>query len=201
MARPRKDPIERFWNHTLVIDKDECWEWGSAKDKNGYGLFQISGPRKTLRAHRFSYALHSMQGDVIVAVLSLRTKDFIIHSCDNMGCVNPNHLSKATALINNRDKMKKGRHVVWNKGKKLGSTKGSKISAELRSKRAGFPQRNILNTLEEKSSGTSSKELRVLFGFPNRKVQSAIVNLRKRGYNIISTGRNGLFILLNKEDK
>ena len=196
MARPRVDPIKRFWEHVTVAGSDDCWEWNSAKDKNGYGMFQIAGPRKTLRAHRFSYALYSMKGDPIAAVLSLQTKDFIIHSCDNTGCVNPNHLSKATVLINNRDKMKKGRHVVWNKDKKLGSTKGSKISAELRSKRAGFPQRNILNTLEEKSNGTSSKELNILFGFPNRKIQSAIVNLRKRGHNIISTGRNGLFILV-----
>ncbi len=121
MARPRVDPIKRFWGHVNISGPDDCWEWCSAKDKNGYGVFQIAEPRKTLRAHRFSYALHSMDAYIIAAVLSLKTEDFIIHSCDNPGCVNPDHLSKATVLTNNRDKMQKGRHVVWNKGLILGS--------------------------------------------------------------------------------
>jgi len=46
----------------------------------------------------------------------------ICHSCDNTACVNPDHMFLGTASDNNKDSMKKGRHLY-----SLDSEKASEI--------------------------------------------------------------------------
>jgi hypothetical protein len=82
--------------------KTDCWEWAACKSKSGYGKFSL-GPRgseRHFRAHRFSYELH--KGPI--------TKDmYVCHTCDNQGCVNPEHLWLGTAKDNLMDMSYKGR--------------------------------------------------------------------------------------------
>lgn len=77
-----------------------CWEWLASKDKDGYGRFRW-GAEKT-RAHRAAYMLFKGQivGDLVV-----------MHSCDNPGCVNPDHLSLGTNADNTADMVAKGRQA------------------------------------------------------------------------------------------
>lgn len=81
----------------------ECWIWKRSKDKNGYGY--IKKDKRTHKAHRISYELHN--GPV--------GNLWVLHSCDNPSCVNPQHLWLGTAQDNNDDMMKKNRqkHVGW----------------------------------------------------------------------------------------
>jgi len=111
MSRPRTDEVARFWQK--VHKTPTCWYWTSAVDKDGYGLFQISQPRRTVRAHRMSYALNK---GLDVRRLS---EEVIRHSCDIPGCVNPTHLLGGTTLDNVRDKMARGRFVVSRGNAKL----------------------------------------------------------------------------------
>ena len=89
---------QRFW--AKVRKTEDCWEWIAGKGGRGYGNFWYTG--KTVNAHRFSYVLTYGEFDQSLQVC---------HTCDNPGCVNPEHLWLGTPKDNMQDKMKKGRHV------------------------------------------------------------------------------------------
>jgi HNH endonuclease len=84
--------IERFWDKVIRIPFHECWEWIGAKNESGYGVFGIGG--ETAKAPRISYLLK--KGSIPIGL-------FILHSCDNPGCVNPDHLRVGTAKENSMD--------------------------------------------------------------------------------------------------
>lgn len=69
--------IERFWSH--VRSEGDCLVWTGCKS-SGYGRFGLG--RRSIRAHRFAFALVSE----IPPGLELD------HLCRNRACVNPEHL-------------------------------------------------------------------------------------------------------------
>jgi hypothetical protein len=93
---------ERFWSKVALAVDNECWEWTAHKNPNGYGQISI-GTRQESRwlAPRVSWLLHyhSDPGELDVC-----------HTCDNPGCVNPNHLFLGDAQANANDSINKGRH-------------------------------------------------------------------------------------------
>lgn len=91
-----KKRAEGFWQK--VEKKDYCWEWKASRSICNYGQFWFMG--KMVRAHRFSWILHYS---------AIPEGKYILHKCDNPGCVNPEHLYVGTAKDNYNDMMKKGR--------------------------------------------------------------------------------------------
>lgn len=75
-----------------------CWNWLASKDVDGYGNF-YSEDLNERRAHRASYKLFI--GDIPKGL-------FILHSCNNPSCCNPNHLRIGTAQDNATDCVKAG---------------------------------------------------------------------------------------------
>lgn len=94
-----------------------CWMWIAARYMKrvdgkwkplGYGMFKGAG------THRTSYRL--TYGDI--------PKDmFVLHKCDNPGCVNPGHLFLGTPQDNMTDKKNKGR---WTGGRPSETMRGEK---------------------------------------------------------------------------
>jgi len=100
--------IDRFWNKVIVkYDTfgnpllNECMEWDAFIDKDGYGVFTVSG--KKVRAHRYIYMYHFGK---------VSSELCICHNCDNRKCVNSNHLFVGTWNDNIQDSIRKNRNAI-----------------------------------------------------------------------------------------
>ena len=90
---------ERFWSKVDKKGEDECWEWiGARHHKRGYGQFLYYD--RVVSAHIVSYII--AYGNVINGL-------DVCHKCDNVACVNPNHLFLAIHFNNMWDMVSKGR--------------------------------------------------------------------------------------------
>ena len=76
------------------------WQWKAGKTSYGYGLMSIG--KKLEYAHRVSYQIHN--GKIPQGM-------HVLHSCDDPGCVNPEHLHLGTNEDNIREKVERGRSV------------------------------------------------------------------------------------------
>jgi hypothetical protein len=83
-----------------------CWNWLRYKDRNGYGQVRVN--YKAYYAHRYSYELYKGPiGD-----------SFVLHTCDNPACCNPDHLRLGTQQDNIKDCVAKERtHGVTGRAK------------------------------------------------------------------------------------
>ncbi len=100
---------DKFFRSKFKINENGCWDWVGHRDCHGYSRFG----RKT-KGHRYSY--EKFKGE-IPDNLS------VCHTCDNKGCVNPDHLFLGTTQDNQSDKVNKNRQ---SKGEDHGRTKLSK---------------------------------------------------------------------------
>lgn len=83
---------ERFWSK--VDCGDGCWEWTAARHRSGYGVFQL-GVGRQISAHRQAWVL--ARGAIPEGL-------WVLHHCDNRGCVRPEHLYVGTPGDNARDR-------------------------------------------------------------------------------------------------
>ena len=89
----------RLLSKTEIIPEHPCWEWVAGKNENGYGLLWVGW--NMFKAHRLSYE---------VFVKKITKGHFILHKCDNPGCIRPEHLYEGTQLDNARDMVNRKRH-------------------------------------------------------------------------------------------
>ena len=93
---------ERFW--AKVKKTDNCWEWTAHKLFNGYGRFSIN--KKPDYSHRVSWLIEHGE---------YPTGKHVLHTCDNPGCVRPEHLVLGTMSDNMADRDSKHRQYTKKK--------------------------------------------------------------------------------------
>lgn len=92
--------MDRFMDKVSPEPNSGCWLWTASSSAQGYGHFQVNG--RLCRAHRVSWELHN--GKIPDGM-------WVLHKCDNPGCVNPDHLFLGTNVDNVADMVAKGRRA------------------------------------------------------------------------------------------
>lgn len=97
----------RFWNRVSKANHPQgCWEWTAGCHEFGYGLAELNIGGVVLRnAHRVSW--YYSYGTI--------PAHYVLHTCDNPKCVNPDHLFEGTHLENMQDMVEKGRGHLGSK--------------------------------------------------------------------------------------
>lgn len=95
-------PLKERFEDKIFYSPDGCWYWLGHVCKDGYGQITIrtDDNRYTSKAHRIAYQI--CKGDIPKGM-------YVLHSCDNPRCVNPDHLSVGTQKDNIKDMFQKGR--------------------------------------------------------------------------------------------
>lgn len=104
--RANETDEEYFKAMELKLEKfskrsDSCWDWIACRDNENYGV--ILHRHKHFKAHRARYM-------IVNKIRNLSSKLFVLHSCDNPPCTNPEHLFLGNQNDNMQDMVKKGRH-------------------------------------------------------------------------------------------
>ena len=93
-------PEIRFWRSVEI--GPGCWT-KPGRSGGRYSWFQPGGKGSpSVLAHRYAYEIS--KGPIPPGMV-------VMHSCDEMRCVNPAHLSLGTPKDNTQDMIRKGRHA------------------------------------------------------------------------------------------
>lgn len=98
--------LARYWAKIDKRDASDCWPWTGAvrpspSKVQEYGHIKLEKSRKTVLAHRVSYAIaHDIELHEVPPLLR--------HTCDFGRCTNPSHLLAGDTRSNYQDALERG---------------------------------------------------------------------------------------------
>lgn len=93
------EEFQQWFETKLVTTSTGCKEWSGCRFLKGYGVVRMNG--KNVKAHRIAYELYTQK--------PITDGMFILHSCNNPPCCNPQHLREGSHQENMNDKLRCGR--------------------------------------------------------------------------------------------
>lgn len=78
----------------------DCWEWRGYVHPTGYGQLSVDAKGKNINSNRAAYMVS--KGEIPDGM-------WVLHTCDNRLCCNPDHLWLGTPKDNTQDMIAKGR--------------------------------------------------------------------------------------------
>lgn len=170
MARPKitaeaaMGRLHSYMSERTVKMADGCWEWTGPFDDNGYGMCRMGlgskGRATQTTAHRMAYSLRYPEIDINGLVVR--------HLCNNVKCVNPEHLLHGTHADNVQDRVDAGRSAT---GERNG--------------RSVLNERSVLAIKRSLMAGAKQSDLAVLAGVSDRAI------------NLIASGKNWKHVVLS----
>lgn len=168
---------DRFW---AKVDKNgpvpahmphlgQCWVWTACRGtgRNGeklYGFIGVNGTNKL--SHRVSWELHN--GTIPDGMC-------VMHKCDNMACVNPDHLQLGTLDDNNKDMATKKRSAT---GDRHGSRTHPGNHAGTKNAAAKLTEADALEIVRLHETGNYTlRELGSMFGVSTYPIYGVIHGL------------------------
>ncbi|CAB4128378.1 hypothetical protein UFOVP106_53 [uncultured Caudovirales phage] len=109
-GRPANTP-EVLWSKVDKKAENECWNWKGYKNDGGYGRTWIND--YGYYAHRVIFDLVYPNTITLSAPKDTDESGFLLHTCDNPSCCNPNHLFIGTHTENMADKVAKNRQTKF----------------------------------------------------------------------------------------
>lgn len=85
-----------LWPRIAKAGSDECWLWGGAVNKNGYGVVKVEGRQQTVSRYVYRITVGEPEADVL-------------HRCGTRTCANPAHLYDGDDKQNAADRERHGR--------------------------------------------------------------------------------------------
>jgi hypothetical protein len=105
MTLPR-NKLEDVWKFIEKKSDGECWPWTGSRLANGYGTFCVNYIH--YKAHRIVY--HLTKSPIqLIAPKDIYAKGFVLHTCDNRQCCNPDHLYLGDIRDNMKDMVQRNR--------------------------------------------------------------------------------------------
>lgn len=121
---------ERFWDRVIIPDDPEaCWGWkGASRNETSYATIAKEG--RTEAAYRVSFEIHHHP---------IAKNEWVLHSCKNVICANPNHL-----YIGNREDWAR----LWHRKEELSEEEYEEYLSQIQAKRQTYYQENKQQKLE-----------------------------------------------------
>lgn len=109
--------LSKYWQEYIkkrIEYNGECWDW-TGTISSSYGHASVK--RHPVKAHRLSF--WAFKGEPL-------NQNFILHTCNNKKCVNPEHLKEGTIRENILDAIRDGlvKPIPLEKSTKKGSAHG-----------------------------------------------------------------------------
>lgn len=136
----------RFYNKV-----DVNMQWIGYKNNHGYGKIYVNDKKEF--AHRISYTMHI--GEIPKGMC-------VLHSCDDPGCVLPEHLHLGTHKDNAREMVERGRA-------KNGGHKGERVGT------AKLTERQVLEIRERYKQGQTQCNLATEYGVRQCTVSAIVI--------------------------
>lgn len=122
---------QRIESKVDLIPEAGCWIWTGTVTSRGYG--QLLSHNKRVYAHRAAF--QAFVGEIPDGMV-------VCHTCDNVHCVNPNHLFLGTQKDNLQDMKQKGRSTMGEKNTQAKLTEG-KVKAIKLLLSAGYQEAQV----------------------------------------------------------